>query len=255
MNNQKSHRGGDVAISIGDNPTIALSSSGGLFSALKDQFVPVFVSAGQRVSLGHGSSPLFVLLDTGMMMLASNLDYERRTVTTLMFAGDFTSGSFVNPQGDVRLTALLPSRYLAVTLSDFEKIISDSDDLVPFYTHSCARLVARQTLHISSLSLLTCEQKLVTLLVDLALNIGRTANDGIRVDVPLSRRDIADYLALNMDTVSRTMSQFKADGLVAAVGRRHLVLLKPLELMARTPLGNEVLELHKNAACSALFFK
>jgi len=255
MNNQKSHRGSDVAVPVGNKTSVAFSSRGALFGALKDHFVPVFVSAGQRVALNHGSSPLVCLLDTGMMMLTSSLDYDRRTVLALMFAGDFTSGSFANPQGDVKLTALLPSRYLAVTLSDFEKIISDNQHLVPLYSHSCARLVGRQTLQISSLSMLTCEQKLATLLVDLALNIGRPANGGIQVDVPLSRRDIADYLALNMDTVSRTMSQFKTEGLVAAVGRRHLVVLKPLDLILRTPLGKEVLELHKNAACAALFSK
>jgi len=43
-------------------------------------------------------------------------------------------------------------------------------------------------------------------------------------DLPMSRHDIADYLALTIETVSRTFSAFKRDGLVALPNPQRVVV-------------------------------
>ena len=44
------------------------------------------------------------------------------------------------------------------------------------------------------------------------------------VVLPMSRQDIADYLGLTIETVSRTMTQLQEDSLIALRGCRHVVL-------------------------------
>ncbi len=224
-----------------------------LFGALKDQIEPRSVPPGQRIILKQGSAPQICILDTGMLMLSARRDDDCRTVLSLLYEGDISCGLFTGPLKHTKLTAQLSSRYIVLPLGKFEEMLSDNPDFIPLYTKTCSRLLARQALHTSSLIVLTCEQKLATLLIELSLNIGRTANKGISVEVPLTRRDIADYLALNVDTVSRTMSLFKNKGLVASVGRHHVVILRPKGLMERTPLGNELVEMHMGSPCAPLF--
>ncbi len=44
------------------------------------------------------------------------------------------------------------------------------------------------------------------------------------VHLPMSRQDMADYLGLTIETVSRTMSRFKRLGLIGLIGRQHVAL-------------------------------
>jgi CRP/FNR family nitrogen fixation transcriptional regulator len=64
-----------------------------------------------------------------------------------------------------------------------------------------------------------CE-RVAGLLVDLA---ERTGAQG-ELDVPMSRQDMADYLGLTIETVSRTLTQLQADGVIAIPTTRHIVL-------------------------------
>lgn len=45
-----------------------------------------------------------------------------------------------------------------------------------------------------------------------------------RIDLPMSRQDIADFLGLTIETVSRTMSQLQGEGLIALASCRQVVL-------------------------------
>jgi CRP/FNR family nitrogen fixation transcriptional regulator len=44
------------------------------------------------------------------------------------------------------------------------------------------------------------------------------------IDLPMSRRDVADYLGLTLETVSRAISQLRASGMLRLVGARHVEL-------------------------------
>jgi len=44
------------------------------------------------------------------------------------------------------------------------------------------------------------------------------------VHLPMSRQDMADYLGLTIETVSRTMSRFRRLGLIDLIGRHHVAL-------------------------------
>lgn len=51
----------------------------------------------------------------------------------------------------------------------------------------------------------------------------RLRTDGT-VELPMSRRDIADYLGLTMETVSRTLTQFESNGIIELPVSRRVVL-------------------------------
>jgi DNA-binding transcriptional regulator YhcF (GntR family) len=43
--------------------------------------------------------------------------------------------------------------------------------------------------------------------------------------LPISREDIADYLALSMETVSRALTQLKRRGMIRLAGTRQIIFL------------------------------
>jgi CRP/FNR family nitrogen fixation transcriptional regulator len=63
-------------------------------------------------------------------------------------------------------------------------------------------------------------EKLAYFLIDLAW---RTQSD-VRIELPMSRYDIADYLGLSSETVSRTFTAFRGRGLISTKGREVRLL-------------------------------
>jgi CRP/FNR family nitrogen fixation transcriptional regulator len=53
----------------------------------------------------------------------------------------------------------------------------------------------------------------------------------VELDLPMSRADIADYLGLTIETVSRAFSEFEREHAIALPSSRHVVMRNPSALM------------------------
>jgi CRP/FNR family nitrogen fixation transcriptional regulator len=74
--------------------------------------------------------------------------------------------------------------------------------------------------HMLLLGRKSASERLAWFLMDMAERI--PAPD--QVDLPMSRQDIADYLGLTIETVSRTMTQLREDSLIELPSSRRVVL-------------------------------
>jgi CRP/FNR family transcriptional regulator len=72
----------------------------------------------------------------------------------------------------------------------------------------------------------TAEERVVSFL----LAIHRKRARSVEIELPMSRQDMADYLGLTIETVSRMMTSLTRRGLIA-VGARHTVTLRQLSAL------------------------
>jgi CRP/FNR family transcriptional regulator/CRP/FNR family nitrogen fixation transcriptional regulator len=72
--------------------------------------------------------------------------------------------------------------------------------------------------HLLMLGRMTASERLSAFLLDLNKRNGGADAGAASVELPMNRRDIADYLGLTIETVSRTMSAMKRKGLVSFTG-------------------------------------
>jgi CRP/FNR family transcriptional regulator len=57
--------------------------------------------------------------------------------------------------------------------------------------------------------------------------VGLKDAEGIHVDLPMSRADIADFLGIRTETVSRAFTDFRLAGLIALPSAQHVRILRP----------------------------
>ena len=69
----------------------------------------------------------------------------------------------------------------------------------------------------------SAEQRLASLLVNLATKSGIAESEGLRLNVRLTRQDFADMAGLTLETTSRIMSRFKKENLIVGTARRLIV--------------------------------
>ena len=74
------------------------------------------------------------------------------------------------------------------------------------------------------------EQRVARALMRLVRQFGRRTAEGLLIDMPLSREDLAQMTGTNLYNVSRILSKWEGDGLIAT-GRKQVTLLNAHELV------------------------
>jgi CRP/FNR family transcriptional regulator len=78
----------------------------------------------------------------------------------------------------------------------------------------------------------SAEEKVATFLVRFAHRLGRWTNSPIALRLPMTRQDMADYLGLTIETVSRTLTRLRQEGVISFASPQDLILQRPLQLEA-----------------------
>ena len=93
-------------------------------------------------------------------------------------------------------------------------------------------VLGRKTAREKIASLLSIIARRSTLLDQLA------ADDGVAIELPLTREAMADYLGLTLETVSRQISALRKSGIIQLEGKRRVIVPDLQDLIAET--GDDV---------------
>lgn len=187
------------------------------------------VAAGRAIMAeGEPNDSLYVITG-GSFRLSKLLEDGRRQVTGFLFPGDFVgvratkANAYTAEALEESLVCFFPHKFL--------------DDIAADAPGVKDRLIARgQTEyhkaqdHIVLLGKKSAEERVVSFihLVDRA--IGEDAGPGKRrVPLPMPRQDIADYLGLRLETLSRTLTSLKREGRLFDLTRHEVVIAPELE--------------------------
>lgn len=75
-------------------------------------------------------------------------------------------------------------------------------------------------------------ERLGSFLVQLSRRAARRGQPDSPVEVPMTRAEIADYLGLTTETVSRVITRLKTSGVIRVLGQHRIAILDPRRLLA-----------------------
>ncbi len=194
-----------------------------------------FVLDGLRQSFGREESIFeqgepahrIYQLISGALRTCRILRDGRRQIEAFHFAGDV----FGLESGETyRVTAetLSPTLVRIMPRPALEALACERGDVAGRLLALTTDSLRRCQDHVLMLGRRTACERVAALLLDLA---ERTDAQAL-LDVPMTRQDMADYLGLTIETVSRTLTQFQHDGLIALPSARKVLLRNRAALQA-----------------------
>lgn len=171
-------------------------------------------SAGQVFNLTEGALKLYRLLPDG-----------RRQVTGFLLPGDFLGITQADEQA-FTAEALLPSRLCSFSRGRFAEFAAAHPELERELYRLAAHELAAAHEQIVLLGRKSALERLASFLLDLERRCRPDPGAATgEIDLPMSRSDIADYLGLTKETVSRVLAELKGRRLVRLVRINRVALL------------------------------
>lgn len=188
---------------------------------------------GERLG-GRTGAKLWTVLD-GLVGLCLTLPDGRRQIVCLSVPGDVVCPVSRADGATVWIEALAPSSLCGLDLRSGSAILSDAALGAELFrmAHDQARSVSA---HLVVLGRLDGMERVCLFLADMAWRTGCETAAGRRVRLPLSREDIADYLGLNTETVSRILGRVKKAGLATFLSPTEYLVPDLRALQERAPL-------------------
>ncbi len=198
---------------------------------------------GQALALSFDGGETALIVRSGVLTLQVTLPGSSRQIAAVFFAGDLLLSSFAPPEAHSVLVAASAGEVWRIRLAALHALAVSDSVILRYLEDATASRVARQAIHTATLGQFDCEQRVATLLLELALRTGvNSSNGGVAFEIPFSRADIADYLGLNPDTLSRIMSRLKAAGVIGHADRNRAVIRDLAALAARSPAARFLIE-------------
>lgn len=172
----------------------------------------------------------------GVVKLTKTLPDGRQQIVGLQFAPDFLGRPF-KVESQITAEAATDVSLCAFPRAALERMIKSSPELEHRLYQQTLRELDEARSWMLALGRKTASDKVASLLLMIARHIDPMANpdrEFAAFDLPLARADIADFLGLTIETVSRQLTRLRADGVIQIEHNRHVIVPKLKRLEARS---------------------
>jgi CRP/FNR family transcriptional regulator len=155
------------------------------------------------------------LLD-GVVRLYKLLPDGRRQIVGFALPGDFLGMTTADRHG-FSADAIGPVTVCQFARAPFARFAEDKPNLLRRINELTVQELTQARDHMVLLGRRSAEEKVATFLVGWRDRLAELRGPSDTVLLPMSRQDIADYLGLTIETVSRTFTKLERDGVIEII--------------------------------------
>lgn len=177
---------------------------------------------------GDPATHVYVLCEGRARMLQYTPNGQQITLRLVTAGQTFGAIAILQPASGYPVTAQAIKDSLAIGWeAQFLQKLAESEpsitlNVMELMHHYILELQEREQALIAS----RVEQRIARTLLKLAVQCGRKIEQGILIDFPITRQEIAEMCGTTLFTVSRTLNEWERKGLLD-IGREKVVILQP----------------------------
>jgi CRP/FNR family transcriptional regulator len=172
---------------------------------------------------------------SGVVKLSKTLADGRQQIVGLQFAPDFLGRPFKS-ESAINAEAATDLSLCSFPKPSMDRMIAESPGLEHRLLKQTLKELDEARDWMVTLGRKTAAEKIASFLLLIARNIDPTADpesDSASFTLPLTRADIADFLGLTIETVSRQVTKLRADGVIEIENNRDVTVPDMERLSAR----------------------
>ena len=181
----------------------------------------VALTAGQALIREGDEAKHVFNITSGSVRVYKLLPDGRRQITGFLFAGDFL-GLATGQTYVFSAEAIEPATACRFRKSDYRTLIRETPALEAALLDRATHELAAAQNQMLLLGRKTALERIATFLLDLpGHDPARATTEGL-VRLPMTRSEIADYLGLTIETVSRVLTKLKTSGVIRLISLTEL---------------------------------
>lgn len=190
--------------------------------------------AGEALAVESDAVRGYANVMRGTVKLSRVLRDGRQQLVGLQFAPDLM-GRLFSTESPLSAEAATEVELCRMPREVLEGLVANSDGLKQRLLEQALQDLDEAREWMVTLGRKNAVERVACVLLLLATRSGcRDAGGSITVNLPIGRADMADFLGLTIETVSRQMSRLRHEGIISVLGHRCVVIHDMAALRARS---------------------
>ncbi|MEI2296884.1 Crp/Fnr family transcriptional regulator [Ensifer sp. MJa1] len=179
------------------------------------------IEPGREV-IGQGeTTESYANIINGVVKLSKVLADGRQQIVGLQFAPDFMGRPFTR-ESALTAEAAVDTDICCFPRTVIDRLVSEAPGLEHRLHEQALKELDEARDWMLTLGRKTAREKVASFLYIIATHIDPEKGTAREFDLPLSRADIADYLGLTIETVSRQITKLRKDNVIRIENSRHV---------------------------------
>ncbi|WP_420410196.1 Crp/Fnr family transcriptional regulator [Hoeflea sp.] len=180
------------------------------------------VDAGTELIGESQETKTYANIISGVVKLTKMMSDGRQQIVGLQFAPDFLGRPFRIDSG-ISADAATDVNVCSFPKSVIERMIKESPELEHRLLEQTLKELDEARDWMLTLGRKTASEKVASFLYLIATHVNPDSDsDSVSFQLPLTRSDIADFLGLTIETVSRQLTKLRKDRVILIVNNRHV---------------------------------
>jgi CRP/FNR family transcriptional regulator len=189
----------------------------------------------QRVPLPPAEK--VIVLREGILAVDAMPAKGKLQVLDFLEAGDVVSAPTILSTPGISLRAITRASLVSLDPPTADSTLP-AHDYWTFLIGRCRNQMARLNMHQLMIGRLETESRIASFILSRAIRNRHEGTDSLAIMLPMSRTDIANYLVINCDTLSRTMMRLCDSGIIERVSRHAIRVIDFDALRKKSPLAS-----------------
>lgn len=179
---------------------------------------------------GAESIDLLTVIE-GVVMLSKFLPGDRRQVVGFRFPGDLVTVGNCR-SWSATATAVTDCVFCRIDCFALQSVVMDHPDVGLALLDAAGEEIAEQEEHLLTIGQKNAEERVASFILEVGERTSRTALANYEISLPMHRPEIADYLGIETETISRILSRWKKQALIDLPSPSRIVMHNRVALAA-----------------------
>ncbi len=173
------------------------------------------------------ASDYIVILNEGSAKAFKYTTDGREQIIYVFSEGDFfgEQNLLTDHTATYNVEALQTVKICMLSKSRFQKLLYQFPDIAIKIIAELGERMARLENAMQGMGVRNVDNRIGGILLEFAEKYGSSEEEGILIQLPLSREGIANYLGVARETVSRKLGQLENEGVIRSINNRTILIL------------------------------